>query len=105
MTLLIVVSPIIGISSAGGRVARPGIAAFIAAKWAVSCFTEVLAIECASLGIKVIAIEPGGIGTDWGANAATQEITVMPDYQETVGATWWNRSRSSLRSQRCTADR
>lgn len=77
---------IINISSAAGRVAIPGMAAYTAAKWAVSGFTEVLAIEGASLGIKVIAIEPGGIRTDWGTNAATQEITVMPDYQETVGA-------------------
>ncbi|MGX9918574.1 SDR family NAD(P)-dependent oxidoreductase [Streptomyces sp. NPDC002248] len=58
---------IIQISSVGGRVASPGLSAYQSAKWAVGGFSEVLAAETASFGVKVTVIEPGGMRTDWGA--------------------------------------
>jgi NAD(P)-dependent dehydrogenase (short-subunit alcohol dehydrogenase family) len=75
---------LITVSSVGGRVASPGLGAYQAAKWAVGGFTEVLAKEVAPLGIKVTAIEPGGMPTDW----AGSSMTVGPvgdGYEATVG--------------------
>ena len=77
---------IINISSVGGRTATPGLSAYQAAKWAVGGFTEVLAKETAPLGIKVIAVEPGGMRTDWGEIARSNAQAVMEDYQPSVGA-------------------
>ena len=45
----------------GGRLALPGSAAYHAAKWAVGGFTKALAQEVAPFGVKVCALEPGGI--------------------------------------------
>ncbi len=78
---------IINISSVGGRVATPGLSAYQAAKWAVGGFTEVLAVETASFGVKVIAVEPGGMRTDWGFIAGGNPPPVLPDYEPSVGAT------------------
>ena len=76
---------IINVSSVGARVGTPGLAAYQAAKWAVSGFTEVLAAEVAPLGIHVTAIEPGGMPTDW-AGSSMRVPAPSPAYQNTVGA-------------------
>ncbi len=65
---------IINISSVGGRTGAPGLSAYQAAKWAVGGFTEVLAREAASFGVKVITVEPGGMRTDWGINASQSRV-------------------------------
>src|SRR6476661_2814415 len=52
---------ILQISSVGGRLALPGSTAYHAAKWAVGGFTESLAQEVAPFGVKVCALEPGGM--------------------------------------------
>ncbi|WP_207534513.1 SDR family NAD(P)-dependent oxidoreductase [Desertivirga arenae] len=78
---------IIQISSAGGRMATPGNAAYHAAKWAVGGFTESLAQETAAFGVKVTALEPGGIRTNWGKKAFADPIDLLPEYESTVGAT------------------
>jgi NAD(P)-dependent dehydrogenase (short-subunit alcohol dehydrogenase family) len=77
---------IINVSSVGGRIGVPGMSAYQAAKWAVGGFTEVLAMETAPLGIKVTAIEPGGMRTNWAQRARGDAPAVMPDYEESVGA-------------------
>jgi len=77
---------IINISSVGGRTSTPGLSAYQAAKWAVGGFTEVLAKETAPLGIKIVAVEPGGMRTDWGEIARGQAPDMMPDYEPSVGA-------------------
>ncbi len=76
---------IITVSSVGGRVGTPGLGAYQAAKWAVNGFTEVLAAEVAPLGIKVSAIEPGGMQTEW-AGASMAIPPVSEPYRQTVGA-------------------
>ncbi|MCV7435041.1 SDR family NAD(P)-dependent oxidoreductase [Mycolicibacterium bacteremicum] len=76
---------IIQISSVGGRLARPGLAAYQSAKWAVTGFSGVLAAEVAPLGITVSVLEPGGIRTDW-AGSSMRIDEVRPEYAETVGA-------------------
>jgi NAD(P)-dependent dehydrogenase (short-subunit alcohol dehydrogenase family) len=62
---------IITVSSVGSRVTVAGLAPYQMAKWAVSGFSEVLAQEVAPLGIKVTAIEPGGMRTDWAGSSMT----------------------------------
>jgi len=76
---------IIQISSVGGRLARPGLAAYQSSKWAVTGYSGVLAQEVAPLGIKVTVLEPGGMRTDW-AGSSMRVAPVRDEYQETVGA-------------------
>src|SRR6202021_23440 len=77
---------ILQISSVGGRLARPGSAAYHAAKWAVGGFTESLAQEVAPFGVNVCALEPGGMRTNWGARANQDPPDLLPDYESSVGA-------------------
>ena len=77
---------ILQISSVGGRLARAGNAAYHAAKWAVGGFTEALAQEVAPFGVKVCALEPGGMRTNWGARASKETPDLIPDYEASVGA-------------------
>jgi NAD(P)-dependent dehydrogenase (short-subunit alcohol dehydrogenase family) len=78
---------IINISSIGGRMGTPGNAAYHAAKWAVGGFTESLALETASFNVRVTALEPGGIRTNWGRRAYNGAFQLLPEYEVSVGAT------------------
>jgi NAD(P)-dependent dehydrogenase (short-subunit alcohol dehydrogenase family) len=75
---------IIQVSSVGGRMATPGLAAYQSAKWAVGGFSSVLAAEVAPLGIKVTILEPGGMRTDWSGSSMRID-PIRPEYAETVG--------------------
>src|ERR1700730_7025486 len=77
---------ILQISSVGGRLARPGSTPYHAAKWAVGGFTESLAQELAPFGVKVCALEPGGMRTNWGVRANQDMPELFPDYEPSVGA-------------------
>ena len=76
---------ILQISSVGGRLARPGSTGYHAAKWAVGGFTESLAQEVAPFGIKVCALEPGGMRTNWGVRANKETPVLLPEYEPSVG--------------------
>jgi NAD(P)-dependent dehydrogenase (short-subunit alcohol dehydrogenase family) len=77
---------IIQISSLGGRTAFPGNAAYFASKWAVGGFTEGLALETAPFGVKVTALEPGAMRTNWGTRAHAGHYSLLPEYESSVGA-------------------
>jgi NAD(P)-dependent dehydrogenase (short-subunit alcohol dehydrogenase family) len=77
---------IIQISSAGGRFASAGQAAYHAAKWAVGGFTDAVAQETAVFGVRLITLEPGALRTNWGKRAYDNRPSIGPDYQATVGA-------------------
>lgn len=77
---------IIQISSLGGRTAFPGNAAYFASKWAVGGFTEGVALEAAPFGVKVTALEPGAMRTNWGKRAHADRPPLLPDYESSVGA-------------------
>jgi NAD(P)-dependent dehydrogenase (short-subunit alcohol dehydrogenase family) len=77
---------ILQISSVGGRLARPGNSPYHAAKWAVGGFTESLAKEVAPFGVKVCALEPAGIRTNWGVRANQNTPNLLPEYEPSVGA-------------------
>ncbi|MEW1910443.1 oxidoreductase [Kitasatospora sp. NPDC085895] len=73
-------------SSLGGRVGgTPGMGAYQSAKFAVEGFSEVLAVEVAPFGVKVVIVEPGAFRTDW--QGSSMELhAVGADYEQTVGA-------------------
>ena len=77
---------ILQISSVGGRLARPGNSPYHAAKWAVGGFTESLSQEVAPFGVKMCALEPAGIRTNWGVRANQNSPDLLPDYETSVGA-------------------
>jgi NAD(P)-dependent dehydrogenase (short-subunit alcohol dehydrogenase family) len=77
---------IIQISSIGGRIAMPGNSPYHAAKWAVGGFSDSLATEVASFGVKVSTLEPGGIRTNWANRAVEKPLDLLSEYQSTVGA-------------------
>ncbi|MGG6311544.1 SDR family NAD(P)-dependent oxidoreductase [Paenibacillus macerans] len=77
---------ILQISSAGGRFATAGGTAYHAAKWAVGGFTEALAQETAPFGVKVCAVEPGSMRTNWGKRATEERPRILPDYEPSVGS-------------------
>lgn len=77
---------ILQISSLGGRLALPGSTPYHAAKWAVGGFTESLAQEVAPFGVRVCALEPGGMKTNWGVRAHRDMPEILPDYEPSVGA-------------------
>ena len=72
---------ILQVSSIGGISAFPLVGAYHASKWALEGFSQSLAQEVASFGIKVTLIEPGGFSTDWGGSSA-KHATELPDYAE-----------------------
>jgi NAD(P)-dependent dehydrogenase (short-subunit alcohol dehydrogenase family) len=75
---------VVQVSSVGGRLATPGLAAYQSAKWAVGGFSSVLAAEVGPLGIKVTVLEPGGMQTDW-AGSSMKVPPISDPYQPTVG--------------------
>lgn len=75
---------IIQVSSVGGRMGSPGFGAYVAAKWAVGGFSEVLSKEVASLGIRVTVLEPGGMRTGFNAIANESPLELLPDYAQSV---------------------
>lgn len=77
---------IIQISSLGGRTAFPGNAAYFASKWAVGGFTEGVALECAPFGVKLTALEPGALRTNWGKRSHVEREPLLADYEPSVGA-------------------
>jgi NAD(P)-dependent dehydrogenase (short-subunit alcohol dehydrogenase family) len=74
------------VSSIGGRLAMPGNTPYHAAKWAVGGFSDSLASEVASFGVKICTLEPGGIRTNWAARASEKPVELLPEYAPSVGA-------------------
>jgi NAD(P)-dependent dehydrogenase (short-subunit alcohol dehydrogenase family) len=61
---------IIQVSSIGGVNAFPTVGLYHASKWGLEGFSQSLAAEVASFGIKVTIVEPGGFATAWGGASA-----------------------------------
>jgi NAD(P)-dependent dehydrogenase (short-subunit alcohol dehydrogenase family) len=74
---------IIQVSSVGGRMASIGLSAYQSAKWAVGGFSEVLAREVESFGIRVTIAEPGGMRTDW-AGDSMAELPISDAYKPVI---------------------
>ncbi len=71
---------IVNIASVAGRIARAFSSVYDATKHAVEAFSDGMRYELARFGIKVIAIEPGFILTEFidAANRASREVMEQP---------------------------
>ena len=72
---------IVNVSSIAGRMAVPGLAAYISAKHALEGMSQALAAEVAAHGIRVTVMEPGGYATRYGTSLAVSEAR-LPAYGE-----------------------
>lgn len=54
---------IVNISSISGLIAMPGVSVYAGSKHAVEAITDSLRVELHPFGVKVVAVEPGGIKT------------------------------------------
>jgi NAD(P)-dependent dehydrogenase (short-subunit alcohol dehydrogenase family) len=61
---------IVNISSMGGKIYTPFGGWYHATKFAIEALSDCLRLETKPFGINVVAIEPGGIKTEWGEIAA-----------------------------------
>lgn len=69
---------LINISSISGLIALPGVSVYAGSKHAVEAVTDSLRIELEPFGVKVVAIEPGGIRTPLWQKGAARDAA-MPD--------------------------
>jgi NAD(P)-dependent dehydrogenase (short-subunit alcohol dehydrogenase family) len=76
---------ILNLSSVGGFVAFPGAGIYCATKFALEALSESLAQEVASLGIKVIIVEPGAFRTDFNGRSLVLSETQIEDYASVIG--------------------
>lgn len=74
---------IINISSISGLIAMPGVSVYAASKHGVEAITDSLRVELGPFGIKVIAVEPGGIKTPIWEKGAKRDAA-MPDDADTA---------------------
>ncbi|MFD0792323.1 oxidoreductase [Mucilaginibacter litoreus] len=76
---------IVNFSSIGGLRAFMATGFYHATKFAVEGLSESLSQEVASLGIKVLIVEPGPFRTDWAGRSTARTETQLDDYKETIG--------------------
>ena len=76
---------IVNISSIGALRQPPGSGYYSASKAALEAMTSSLRKEAEPLGIKVIAVEPGGFRTDFSGRSLMQSATAIDDYAGTAG--------------------
>ena len=84
---------IVNLSSIAGKFAFPGSGVYAASKYAVEGITDALRLELAPFGIRVVAIRPGPIATEFNevGNKLTGDLMARtdPDYKpvyQTAGA-------------------
>ena len=77
---------IINISSMTGLVANPPNVYYSSTKFALEALTEGLAKEVEPFGIRVTAIEPGAVRTDWSIRSMKEAARPIEAYAQTVGA-------------------
>jgi NAD(P)-dependent dehydrogenase (short-subunit alcohol dehydrogenase family) len=76
---------IVNLSSIGARVAPEGSGYYAAVKAAIEALTLSLRKEVAPLGIRAMAVEPGGFRTDFAGRSLMQSSTPIADYADTAG--------------------
>ncbi|AQP48361.1 short-chain dehydrogenase/reductase [Tessaracoccus aquimaris] len=72
---------IVQISSTGGVGAMPMLGLYNAAKWGLEAFTESLAGEVRSMGVRATLVEIGAMDTQW-ATSGMQFSAPLPGYDE-----------------------
>lgn len=75
---------IINITSMGGFITMPGIAAYHASKFALEGFSESLGKEVKHLGINVTAVAPGSFRTDWAGRSMVRAPRSIAAYDDVM---------------------
>lgn len=70
---------VVNISSISGLVALPGVSVYAGSKHAVEAITDSLRVELQPFGVKVIAVEPGGIKTPIWSKGAARDAAARAD--------------------------
>jgi NAD(P)-dependent dehydrogenase (short-subunit alcohol dehydrogenase family) len=86
---------IINITSMGGFITMPGIAAYHASKFALEGFSESLGKEVKHLGISVTAVAPGSFRTDWAGRSMVRAPRSIAAYDEVMNPIRERRQRVS----------
>ncbi|HWL76500.1 oxidoreductase [Microbacterium sp.] len=76
---------IVNISSIGAKITLPGGGYYSAAKAALEAVSGSLRKEVASLGIRVMVVEPGSLRTDFRGGSARKSEVHIADYDEALG--------------------
>jgi len=71
---------IINVGSIGGIFTAPGSGGYQSSKYAVESVTDALRMETARFGVKVSLIQPGGVATNFGANASVAALSSSGPY-------------------------
>ena len=84
---------IVNISSIAGRFVTPGAGWYGASKFAVEAISDALRLECQSLGVQVVLIEPGLIRTGFesasqGSMDASADDPIWGEMMQSVAAAW-----------------
>jgi NAD(P)-dependent dehydrogenase (short-subunit alcohol dehydrogenase family) len=77
---------IINISSVGGKFGEPFGVWYHASKFAVEGLSDSLALELAPFGVHVVAVEPGGIKTEWAGISADNLVATSGSGDYSVSA-------------------
>ncbi|MFJ7203644.1 SDR family oxidoreductase [Streptomyces sp. NPDC098789] len=75
---------IVNVSSLGGRMAFPGLASYVAGKYALEGMSQALAAEVAPFGVRVTVAEPGVFATRYGSSLA-EAAHRLPVYAQATG--------------------
>lgn len=70
---------IVNISSISGLIAMPGVSVYAASKHAVEAVTDALRVELQPFGIRVVAVEPGGVKTPIWDKGAKRDAAARED--------------------------
>ncbi len=70
---------IVNISSISGLIAMPGVSVYAASKHAVEAVTDALRVELQPFGVKVVAVEPGGVKTPIWDKGAKRDAAARED--------------------------
>jgi NAD(P)-dependent dehydrogenase (short-subunit alcohol dehydrogenase family) len=75
---------ILNLTSIGGLLSIGGFGAYCASKFALEAWSEALADEVASLGIKVTLVEPGNFRTEFAGDANMRPATPLEAYRPVI---------------------
>ncbi|MFC5909191.1 SDR family NAD(P)-dependent oxidoreductase [Streptacidiphilus monticola] len=75
---------IVNVSSLAGRMAFPGLSAYVAGKFALEGMSQALAAETAAFGVRVTVVEPAAYATHYGSALAEARHRI-PVYAEATG--------------------
>ncbi len=76
---------IVQMSSQGGRLSFPGVGAYSASKFALEGWSEALAAEVATFGIRVLVVEPSRFRTGFNTSHSLSVTDAAEPYAATVG--------------------